>query len=93
MFTPTSRYASTETVTVHTATGAIVAAVRLPVRPQPPARGAHRRTEGQRLDQIASHYLRNATAFWRLCDAAGAVVPDALVARDAVEIPDGEGRR
>jgi hypothetical protein len=92
MFTSTSRYASAETVTVATTTGATLAAVRLPVRPQPPVRGAHRRTEGQRLDQIASHYLRDATAFWRLCDAAGALAPDALVARDVVEIPDGGGR-
>jgi hypothetical protein len=90
MFTATSRYARAGTVTVTTARGETVMAIRLPVRQRPPAGAVHPRTEGQRLDHIASHYLADATVFWQLCDASDAVAPDALAARDDVEVPDGE---
>jgi len=39
---------------------------------------------------IAAHYLADATAFWRLCDANAAMVPDTLAARERVGIP-GKG--
>ena len=90
MFTATSRYARTGTVTVTTSRGETVVAIRLPVRERPAAGAVHPRTEGQRLDHIASHYLADATAFWQLCDASDAVAPDALAARDDVEVPGGE---
>ncbi len=92
MFSSSSRYAGAGTVTVRTKNGEVTA-TKLPVRARPPLRGLHRRTDGQRLDHIASHYLRDATAFWRLCDAADAVAPDALAARGAVAVPDPEVRR
>ncbi len=92
MFSSNSRYADVGTVTVRTKSGEVTA-TKLPIRPRPPLRGMHRRTEGQRLDHIASHYLRNATAFWRLCDAADAVAPDALAARGSVAVPDPEATR
>ena len=46
----------------------------------PPCRAAsligfHRRLKGQRLDLIASRYLADPTAFWRLCDANNALAP------------------
>jgi hypothetical protein len=53
--------------------------------------GYYRRNRGDRLDQIAGSYLSDATAFWQLCDANGAVVPDALAAADLVGIPIGAG--
>ena len=92
MFSSNSRYAEAGTVTVSTRSGDVTA-TKMPIRPRPPLRGFHRRTDGQRLDHIASHYLRDATAFWRLCDAADAVAPDALAARDTVAVPDSEARR
>ena len=55
-----------------------------------PARGAgllSARRRGQRLDLIANYFLNDATAFWQLCDANNAVVPDALSAHDLVGIP------
>jgi hypothetical protein len=92
MFSSTSRYASTGTVTVHTRHGDVTA-TKLPVRPKPPVRGLHTRTDGQRLDHIASHYLGYASAFWRLCDASGAIAPDALAARARVAVPESESTR
>ena len=90
MFSSNSRYAAAETITVRNARGDEVTAIKLPVRPQPPIRTMHRRLDEQRLDHVAAHYLRDATAFWRLCDAADAVVPDALAARDEIPVPTSE---
>jgi hypothetical protein len=39
------------------------------------------------LDLIANAFLKDATAFWRLCDANNTVVPDGLAARDLIGIP------
>ena len=45
------------------------------------------RGAGQRLDLIANYFLNDATAFWQLCDANNAVVPDALAVRSLIGIP------
>jgi hypothetical protein len=87
MFLPGSRYEKMPTYTVTQANGREVTAVRLPL-PNPAAlAGYHRRLVDQRLDHIAAVYLKDATAFWRLCDANGSVVPDALATRDLVGVP------
>jgi hypothetical protein len=87
MFMPGSRYEKMATCTVRQANGREVTAVRLPL-PAPAAPiGFHRRLVGQRLDHIAAVYLVDATAFWRLCDANGSVVPDALAAHELIGIP------
>ena len=90
MFYPNSRYAKSGIYTV-TLNGKSVAVARLPLPSPSPLLGYHQRLEGQRLDLIASHYLKDATAFWRLCDANGAMVPDALAARATIGIP-AQGR-
>ena len=91
MFASNSRYAAMPQDIVTRADGRAVAVVRLPLPGSPRLLGYHRRHAGQRLDLIASHYLADATAFWRLCDADDAVSPDALGARDLVGIPAKEG--
>jgi hypothetical protein len=90
MFLPTSRYASAGTYAVRTSQGTTVIATRFPIRVRPPTRGFHTRRDGQRLDLIAAHYLGDATAFWRLCDAGGAIAPDAMAARALIAVPDEE---
>jgi hypothetical protein len=87
MFFPGSRYEHVGKVTVTRADGTIVTVTKLPLPVQNPLLGFHRRLEGQRLDLIAAHYLKNATAFWRLCDVNNAMVPDALAAHDLIGIP------
>jgi hypothetical protein len=87
MFFTNSRYENTGTYTVTQPNGRIVTVTKLPMRSPKPLLGYHRRLEGQRLDLIASHYLKDATTFWQLCDANNAVVPDALAARDLIGIP------
>jgi hypothetical protein len=90
MFTANSRYAQAGTITVRTSRGETIVAARLPIREPGEVHAVHQRTEGQRLDHIAQHYLTDATAFWQLCDASDALAPDALSARDHILISSGE---
>jgi hypothetical protein len=91
MIFPGSRYQNAGTTTVTRLDGTAVTAL-VPPPPGPAGvQGYHRRREGQRLDLIANFFLKDATAFWRLCDANGAVVPDALAARDLVGVPPAGG--
>jgi hypothetical protein len=90
MFFPGSRYEGAPTYTVTRPDGTQVTAVRLPLPRPGPLLGFHRRLEAQRLDLIAHHYLADPTTFWRLCDANGALSPDALAARELVGIPARE---
>jgi hypothetical protein len=93
VFSSSSRYASARTSTVRTARGDEVRAIQLPVRPRPAVDIVHTRADEQRLDHIAAHYLRDPTAFWRLCDAANVLAPDALAARREVPVPIRERGR
>jgi hypothetical protein len=65
----------------------VVQAVKLPSPGIQAVLGYYRRSAGNRLDQIAGRFLNDATQFWHICDANGAVVPDALAARDLIGIP------
>ena len=87
MFFPGSRYANAGIIKVTRADGTVVAVTKLPLPVQSPLQGFHRRLDGQRLDLIASHYFKDATAFWQLCDANNAMVPDALAAHSLIGIP------
>lgn len=90
MFFPGSRYEKVGTAIVTKADGTIVTVTKLPLPLQNPLLGFHRRLDGQRLDLIASHYLQDATTFWRLCDANNSMVPDALAAHVLIGIPAQE---
>jgi hypothetical protein len=87
MFFPGSRYSAMATYQVTRPDGTLVQAVKSPLPGRALVLGYHRRLSGQRLDLIAAHYLNDATAFWRLCDANNTVVPDALDAASLVGIP------
>ncbi len=89
MFFPGSRYSNMATYQVTRPDGTVIQAVKSPLPGRPLVLGYHRRLVGQRLDLIAAHYLNDATAFWRLCDANNAMVPDALNAADLIGIPLG----
>jgi hypothetical protein len=87
MFFPGSRYSKLASYQTTGPDGTLVQATRLPLPGPVVVVGYLRRGKVQRLDQIAARFLGDATAFWRVCDANGAVVPDALAARDMVGIP------
>jgi hypothetical protein len=87
MFFPGSRYQNAGTYTFTTITGIVVTATNLPVPRRGTLLGYHQRSQRQRLDLIANHYLSDPTTFWRLCDANGSVVPDALPGHALIGIP------
>lgn len=87
MFAKGSRYLDAGTYTVPGPTAATVTATRLPLPTNPPVRGWHPVTEGQRLDLIAYQYLKDPTAFWMLCDANGSPAPGALAVHPLVAVP------
>ena len=53
----------------------------------------HRVIEGERLDNIAAHYLGDPEMFWRLCDANGVKRPSELTELAGrlirITLPDG----
>jgi hypothetical protein len=87
MIFPGSRYEKTGTFVLTRPDGTMVQSLRLPVAGPALVQGYYRRSDGQRLDLIANAFLKDATAFWRLCDANNTVVPDSLAARDLTGIP------
>jgi hypothetical protein len=84
---PGSRYEKTGTFVLTRSDGTMIQSLRLPLPGPALVQGYYRRSDGQRLDLIANAFLKDATAFWRLCDANNAVVPDSLAARDLTGIP------
>ena len=88
MIFPGSRYQSTATYTITHPDGQVVVVLRPPLPGPAVVQGyCQRRAVSHRLDLIANYFLQDATAFWKLCDANDAVVPDALSARDLIGIP------
>ncbi len=87
MFFPGSRYQGLGAYSVRRLDGTTILVTRLPLPRSEPVAGYHRRLVGQRLDHLAAHYLANAAAFWRLCDANNTPVPDALATMELVGIP------
>jgi hypothetical protein len=87
MFFPGSRYLSAGRYSAVLPDGSRIDVVRIPARRTDPVLGYHRRLDGQRLDHVAGHFLGDPTAFWRICDAASGVLPDAIASRELVPIP------
>lgn len=87
MFFPGSRYQKQPTYTVVRPDGTQVSAVVVPLLISAPVIGFYKRRQGDRLDLIANHLLGDPTAFWRLCNANSAVVPDALGTHALIAIP------
>lgn len=91
MFSSESRYAHAGTYQVTLADGSVVVVTRIPQATPGRTIGWYRRGEGERLDVIAYQFLKDATRSWALCDANGALSPDALAAHDLIAIPE-QGR-
>jgi hypothetical protein len=87
MIFPGSRYENTGTFVLTRQDGTMIQTLRLPLPGPALVQGYYPRSDGQRLDLIANAFLKDATAFWRLCDANNVVVPDSLAARDLTGIP------
>lgn len=87
MFDANSRYAKLAPYTVLDRRGRSVSVVPAAPAPTQSLAGYHVRKDGQRLDLLAGRYLDDATAFWRICEIAGVMLPDALNVADEIPIP------
>jgi hypothetical protein len=95
-FPPNSRYFGFDTLVYLRPDGAEVIYLQRRFVP-PPEKFAlvqeHVVNAGDRLDNLAAHYLGDAEQFWRLCDANRAMDPDELTAetgrRLRITLPEG----
>jgi hypothetical protein len=87
-FDPKSRYVKfATTYEVKDRRGRIVTALTPAEPPPQPKLGEHLRKQGQRLDHLANHYLRDANGFWRVAEMNDKVLPDAVLVEDTIKIP------
>lgn len=83
-FPTDSRYYGSATLTYVTPAGVSISYLARRIVPQPGAPNfstlaQHTVKQGDRLDLIAAKYLGDPLLFWLICEANGAVRPDALV--------------
>lgn len=88
IFDPGSRYAKLATVLMLDGRGRMVEVV--PPAPQPiqTLRGTHLRRQGERPDHLATLYLADPVAFWRLAEFNDAMTAEVLSELRTVEIPN-----
>ncbi len=96
LFPANSRYQSTETTTLETRDGRVIAYLKRRFVPQPERFALLREhvvAEGDRLDNITARYLGDPEQFWRVCDANRAMRPDELTEeigrRLRITLPEG----
>jgi hypothetical protein len=96
LFPPTSRYHGIETATIETGVGRTIIYVRRRFCPLPERFALlqeHVVAQGERLDNIAAHYLGDPEQFWRISDAHSAMGPDELTEtigrRIRITLPEG----
>ena len=88
LFKAKSRYAKgSETYETTDRRGRRVVALSVPPKPEQTEAGEHILRAGQRLDHLASFYLRDADGFWRIAELNDVMLPDALAEAQVVKIP------
>ena len=87
MFDSKSRYAGLTPYPVRDRRGRAVMLVPTPEAPVSSLLGYHRRHQGERLDHLASAYLDDGAGFWRICELADVMLPDALAEAREIPIP------
>lgn len=92
MFDPKSRYASLTPYPVTDRRGRSLMVVPTPDASDEVLLGYHRRIQGERLDHLANAYLGDGAGFWRICELAEVMLPDALAEAHEVPIPAKQRR-
>jgi hypothetical protein len=83
-----SRYAKfAEYVEVTDESGTKVLALGPAKRPTLKELGEHVRREGQRLDHLANHYLKDPHGYWKICEMNDVLLPDQLAEVELIKIP------
>ncbi|MGA7339574.1 MAG: LysM domain-containing protein [Terracidiphilus sp.] len=97
-FPTDSRYYNSATLQYTAPNGQVIACLARRFVPQPGAPNyamvaQHIVTRGDRLDLIAAKYLGDPLMYWLICDANGAIRPNALIATPgnvvAITMPQG----
>ena len=81
LFAPNSRYYGIDTTTM-ASNGRMIVYIRRRFLPSPERfqlLQEHTVTQGERLDNIAAHYLGDPELFWRIADANRAMRPEGLL--------------
>ncbi|MFB3764639.1 MAG: LysM peptidoglycan-binding domain-containing protein [Methanotrichaceae archaeon] len=81
LFPANSRYNGIDTASLETADGRTIVYLKRRFVPDPEkfmAIQEHTVVQGERLDNIAAHYIGDPEQFWRICDANGAIDPTEL---------------
>ncbi len=91
-FEKNSRYAKLDSYEVIDHRGRRVKVVPVPNPPGDEPLGVHLMKQGQRLDHLAYKYLKDAEAFWRICEVNNVMNPEALSEAEKIIIPK-KGRR
>lgn len=95
-YPPTSRYNGIATATITLAHGRSVSYLTRRIVPQPDTFGTQQIVtiqDGDRIDRLAAQYLGDPLAYWRLCDANGALQPEELTGTpgSTISIPTPAG--
>lgn len=88
MFDDKSRYKDLPTYLVVDRRGREVSIVPVPDTPFQTIRGYHLLRQGQRVDHLAAKYLNQNAAFWRICEANEAMLPESLSEQAEIAIPN-----
>ncbi|MGB3344298.1 MAG: hypothetical protein WBA61_10315 [Aequorivita sp.] len=88
MFTEKSRYKNVTQYGVTDHRGRKVKVVATPTPPQQSIKGYHLLKQGQHTDHLASLYLNDAAAFWRIAEANDCMLPEAIAERSEIAIPN-----
>ncbi len=89
VFDPKSRYVKPP-LDVYSATdlrGRHVNVLPMVEPPHEVIMGEYINKEGQRLDHLANSFLNDPNGYWRIAEANGAMLPDALAEVDRLSVP------
>lgn len=96
LFPPNSRYHGVDIASLQGSDGRSIAYVKRRFVPQPESfvlLQEHEVMRGDRLDNLAAHFLGDPEQFWRLCDANRAISPEELTEtpgrRLRITLPEG----
>lgn len=87
MFSEKSRYRNVAQYEVVDQRGRTVKVVAAASPPKQSIKGFHLLTQGQRTDHLASLYLNDQAGFWRIAEANGSMLPEALTEQAEIAIP------
>ena len=88
IFDPKSRYVKyAKTYQTIDRRGRTIVAVTPAAKPVQLTLGVHRRKQGQRLDHLASFYLKDDYGYWRIVELNDLMLPEALSEAQFIDIP------